>query len=54
MMKASRAAVKAEALIEKILAPGFIGTPEVANDLPIHVKVVCLRTAKQPHSRRFR
>lgn len=37
-------------LIKEVLAPGLVGAPEVANDLPVHVKVVCLRAAEQSHS----
>ena len=35
--------------IKEVLAPGLVGAPEVANDLPVHVKVVCLRPAEQSH-----
>lgn len=50
---APRSSGPAPSLIEKVLAPGLVGAPQIANDLPIHVKVVCLRTSKQPHSRPF-
>src|SRR4030095_3093803 len=41
-------------LVKEVLAPGFVGAPQIADDLAVDVKVICLRPFEQPHPRSFR
>lgn len=41
-------------LVEEVFPPGFVGSAKVSDDLPVHMKIVSLRSLHQSHARAFR
>jgi hypothetical protein len=40
--------------VEEVFPPGLVGSAKVSDDLPVHMKIVSLRSLHQSHARVFR